>query len=251
MEKRFLHLLESGELSKARKLLMGKEEIPRKDVLFYEGLLLEKEKDFEEAAKKFDMALVLHLSDPELWKAKARVLMELGKADMAKRAAQRACRLKQDDKNAHILLSEILYVMKEYEEAEKEIDIAIETGGRTAASLTLKGILVSLLKQDYRLALTYFDSAIDEDETYGRAWTNRGITLKEIGDRDGSVYSFQKGLMLNPDDANARKMLMKMGQTSFIERIEKREESGKDGDVIDDWDEAAEELDELEEWNGQ
>ncbi len=256
MEKSFITALEKGSLSEAADILKRIEkDVPRTRFLFLEGLLLEKEGELEEASKKFDMALVLHLSDNSLWKAKARVLMELGKVDMAKRAVERACRLKPDDHDGHLLLSEILYRMKDYPRAEKEIDMSLELGGRSAAALTLKGILISILKQDYRSALTYFDSAIDTDEGYGRAWTNRGIALKEIGDRDGSIYSFQKGLIIDPEDSNAKKMLIILGQASFVEKMIGRgpklnKRSGQDEKGKETKDEL-EELDEWEDWGGQ
>ncbi len=256
MERTFMTAIEEGNLSEAADILKRIEkDIPRTRFLFLEGLLLEKKGELEEASKKFDMALVLHLSDHSLWKAKARVLMELGKVDMAKRAAERACRLKPDDHDGHLLFSEILYRIKDYPEAEKEIDMSLELGGRSAAALTLKGILISILKQDYRSALTYFDSAIDTDEGYGRAWTNRGIALKEIGDRDGSIYSFQKGLIIDPVDSNARKMLIILGQASFVEKINGKESklNKKSGpDVLEkESKEDLEELDEWEDWGGQ
>ncbi len=258
MEEGFLKALEKNDLDRAEEILENmKEKLPRTRFLYLEGLVYEKMGDLKEALKKFDMALVLHLSDHTLWMAKARTLLELESLDMAKRAAERACRLKNEDPDAHLLLSEILYRMKEYPNAEKEIDSSLNIGKKSAPALTLKGILVSINKQDYRLALTYFDSAIDTDEFYGRAWTNRGIALKEIGDRDGAVFSFQKGLLINPGDKNARKMLVKMGHKSFV-RSTKENGSMPEEDEWNETDEGdeqsdddLEEMDEWEEWGDQ
>ncbi len=166
------------------------------------------------------MALVLHLSDDTLWRAKARTLMELGRLEMARRAAERALKLYSGDVDAHILLAEILYRSKDYRGAVEHVDAAIEGGADSASVLTLKGVLISILDQDYRRALNYFDSAIDADEEHGRAWSNRGMALKEIGDRDGAIYSFQKAMVINRDDETARKMLERMGQEEFLESLD-------------------------------
>ena len=104
MEEEFLKALEKNDITRAEDILEDmKEKLPRTRFLYLEGLLHEKMGDLEEALKKFDMALVLHLSDHTLWMAKARTLLELESLDMAKRAAERACRLKNEDPDAHLL----------------------------------------------------------------------------------------------------------------------------------------------------
>jgi tetratricopeptide (TPR) repeat protein len=122
--------------------------------------------------------------------------------------------------------------MKEYPDAMEQLDLALKYGAHSASSLTLKGILVSILDQDYYKALRYFDSAIEEDEEHGRAWTNRGMALRQIGDQDGALYSFQKALMIDPNDKNARKMLINMGHEDFIDTMDR---SIEDDDEVN-WD---------------
>ncbi len=234
----FFQTLNRGKYKKAKRILGDlKEDLPRKRYLYLDGVLLETKGDLKEALKRFDMALVLHLSDESLWLAKAKVLMEMGRLDMAKRAADRACRLSRDDGAPHLLYSEILYRMNDYRKAMKQIDLAIEHGTRTSEVLTLKGVLISILDQDYIEALGYFDSAIEADEDHGRAWTNRGMALRQIGDEDGAVYSFQKALLLDRKDKNARKMLVKMGYEKFILSIEEKGNENGEIEELPNWDE--------------
>ena len=235
----FFQVLDKGRYKKAKRILDGlKEDLPRKRYLYLDGVLLEKKGDRKEALKRFDMALVLHLSDESLWLAKAKVLMELGRLDMAKRAADRACRLSRDDGVPHLLYSEILYRMNDYTRAMEQIDLAINHGTKTSEVLTLKGVLISILDQDYIEALRYFDSAIEADEEHGRAWTNRGMALLQIGDKDGAAYSFQKALLLDIKDKNARKMLVKMGYEKFIRSIEVKDNENGEIEELSDWDES-------------
>jgi tetratricopeptide (TPR) repeat protein len=79
-------------------------------------------------------------------------------------------------------------------------------------------VLISLLEQDHRTALTYFDSAVDIDPNNGTAWCNRGITLRQIGDRDGAIFSLQKALLLDGNDQVARDTLVSMGAERYIPR---------------------------------
>lgn len=232
----FFSALSKGKMKKAKKVLNDlKGELSRKRYLYLEGRYLESTGELKEALKRFDMALVLHLSDETLWLAKARVLMEMGKLDIAKRAAERACRLAGDRSEPHLLYSEILYRTKEYQKSMEHIDAAIEAGENSAQALTLKGILISILDQDYKEALMFFDSAIDADSEYPRAWTNRGMALRQIGDNDGSIYSFQRAVLIDPSDKNARKMLSNLGYEGFIESIDEKDEEPDNEDILE-WD---------------
>jgi len=216
-EEYFLRAMERGDMEEAQRILGDlKEKIPRTRMLYFEGMVLDGLGEPEEALKKFNMALVLHLSDPSIWLAKARVLQELGKMDMAKRAVDRACRLSTGNPAAHLLYSEILYKMKDHRKAMVQINEAVELAPDDPEILTLKGILVSIIEEDYRKALSFFDKALTSDENHAPAWTNRGVALKMIGDRDGSIYSFQKALLLDSEDRTAIEMLTHMGAEKYI-----------------------------------
>ncbi|MFW3145480.1 MAG: tetratricopeptide repeat protein [Thermoplasmatota archaeon] len=218
----FFKALEDEDIRKADSILQKmSSDLPRTRQLYLEGLLLEASGQLEEALKKLNMALVLHLSDPALWLAKSKVLKEMGRMDMAKRAVDRACRLSNNDPAACLLYADILYRMKDLRGALVRVDEALELAPKDPEALTLKGILVSSMDEDYRKALTFFDSAIDSDDEYAPAWTNRGIVLRQIGDKDGSIYSFQKALMLDPDDRVSKEMLKHMGAERYI--VKKKE----------------------------
>ncbi len=216
-EDHFLRALEKDNIEEAESILESiKRKIPRTRFLYYEGMVLDGIGEPEEALKKFNMALVLHLSDPSIWLAKARVLQELGKMDMAKRSVDRACRLSSENPSACLLYADILYKMKDHRGAMVQIDNAMEMASDDPEILTLKGILVSIVDEDYMEALKYFDRAIDSDEDHASAWTNRGVALRMIGDKDGAIFSFQKALILDPDEKVAREMLEHIGVDDLL-----------------------------------
>ncbi|MGA1821320.1 MAG: tetratricopeptide repeat protein [Thermoplasmatota archaeon] len=247
-EEEFFRALEAKKIGAARReLKILKGEVPRTRHLYLEGLLLECQGDLTEALKKFDMALVLHLSDHCIWFAKAKVLEELGRVDMAKRAVERAIKLSPGDPEVHLLYGKILYSMNRYPDARDEVERSLQIQGRSAEALTLYGILISIIDQDFVKALSYYDNAIDIDDKLSNAWTNRGIALKQIGDRDGSLYSFQKALILNPDDITAKKMLIKMDAKNVMRSVLDRSQIDDDEPIIDDEEEELEELEDLDE----
>lgn len=220
-EQDLLTHLRRGDLKRARSALKElRGSVDRTRFLYFKGLYLKEKGDLDEALKHFDMALVLHLSDPELWMAKASALEDLGKIEMAKRAADRACRLDPGNARAHLILGRILFTMKDYHGALLEIDSSIELDGHDVISLTLKGIIISILEEDYMGALSFFDKAIHEDEGYSKAWSNRGVALRQIGDRTGAVYSFQKCLLLDGENETSRRMLISLGEKRLVDDVD-------------------------------
>ena len=75
--------------------------------------------------------------------------------------------------------------------------------------------------------------SIETDDEYARAWANRGMALRQIGDRDGALYSFQKAALLDPDDKNSRQMIEKMGHRDYLDAIDDVDEI-EDEDYIED-----------------
>jgi len=255
-EEAFFAALERGDLIDARRVLKElSDATPRTRLLFLDGLLLESKGKFEDALKKFDMALVMHLSDPQIWIAKARVLDRLGKRDLAKRAAERAVKLSPTDHSLRVVYGRILLRMNRYKEAMTEVDEALKARSDDPGALVLKGVLLSMMDQDYMAALSLFDTALNVDEEISEAWTNRGIVLRQIGDIDGAVLSFQKALALDPEDQTARQMLSNLGRQDLarVIRIDHDPSAGPgegsvdDGDVVDGKEPSWEEIEEMEE----
>lgn len=211
-EEEFYRALKRGDLIQARKWLRQMEDkVPRTRILYLQGVMMERAGDFQEALKRYDMALVMHLSDPSLWLAKARALSHMGRMDLAKRAAERAVKLSPGSGKAHVLYGNILLKMKLYDPAIREAKAALEIDPDSTAALVLHGLLISFKHQDFREALAQFDRALDVDEDCVEAWTNRGIVLRQLGDRDGAVYSMHRALKISPSDPTALQMLSSMG----------------------------------------
>ena len=222
-EREIFDLINAKKTRRASELLDSeKRRMPRTKRLFLEGLIMEEEGDLTGALEKYDMALVLHLSDPCIWFSKARGLEALGSMEMAERTIDRAVKLAPDEGSYRYMKAKILFNMNRYREARDEIEEALGLGERSSEAMTLNGILVSIIEQDFKRALSYFDGAIERDPRNSRAWTNRGIALRQIGDAEGAAYSFQKGLLYNPKDKNARENLEKMGEVGAIRAVDEK-----------------------------
>lgn len=233
-EEEFYRALKDGDMIQARKCLRGMEgSSPKTRVLYLQGVLLERAGDFQEALKRYDMALVMHLSDPTIWLAKARVLGHLGRNDLAKRAIERALKISPGSAVAHVLYGNILLKMKSYDASMVEAESALRADPDSAEALVLHGLLLSLRDQDFRRALGEFDRAIDVDEGCLEAWTNRGIVLKQLGDRDGAIYSLQRALRISRTDPTALQMLASLGfrEHSKVISLERETPSTEEGGI--------------------
>lgn len=241
----FHQALKEGDLIKARKVLRDLEgSLPRTRSLFLQGILLEKAGDHSGAVKKYDLALVTHLSDPDIWFAKARALDRMGRRDMAKRAVERAIKLSPRDPEPRVLHGRLLLNLKAYDRAMTEAIAALEAAPENTGALLLYGILLSLIEQDYLKALAQFDKVLALDEDNSEAWTNRGIVLRQIGDRDGSLYSLKRALTLDPGDNTARQMLVTMGRKDLAGSIRLMKAERTKDDRSDQGDQPASHVDE-------
>jgi Flp pilus assembly protein TadD len=52
---------------------------------------------------------------------------------------------------------------------------------------------------NFSQAITFYQKAIEQDETYWPAWNNIGNTLVTLGQRERAILSFENVLRLNPD----------------------------------------------------
>lgn len=220
-EEDIMKALKRGDLRSAGKMLEKMEdELPRPRLLYLEGLLLERRGDHQGALKKYDMGLVMHLSNRSLWFAKARVLSHMGRMDLARRAVERGMRLSQNEPWAHVFYGDILLKLREYDAAMSEANKALSLDPDDPGAMILAGLVLSIRDQDFKSALGYFERAIEVDGKIPDAWSNRGMVLKNMGDLEGARISFRKALSLNPGDDMAK---------TALSNLEKDDVPPKDG----------------------
>ena len=63
-----------------------------------------------------------------------------------------------------------------------------------------------IAEQDYEAAIRELDKAIEEDESYWRAWFERGRALAMMGRMEEGMESLLRSTVLNPGNADAHRM---------------------------------------------
>jgi tetratricopeptide (TPR) repeat protein len=92
------------------------------------------------------------------------------------------------------------YDKKEYEEAIKNYDKAIELDPKYSDPWNNKGISLAILGKDEE-AIECFDKALAIDPNYVLAWNNKGNALTNLGKYNEAIECYDKAIQIKPDDA--------------------------------------------------
>ena len=74
---------------------------------------------------------------------------------------------------------------------------------KTAEPFDARG-LSYLAMGDYKAALDDFNEAVTRDRNSYAAWTNQGLALEKLGDRERAFAAFAKAANINPNYARPR-----------------------------------------------
>lgn len=228
--------IRTGELNEAHKLLKRMTEIEPEHTPTYLTLanVCYMQEDYPAMAEAAKKAI-------EIEEGNAMAHYLLGKADngqgdgiMCIAHLTKAIVLKEDFIEARLLRAEALTQMRQYKEAQEDIDAILAQDPEDESALLLRGKVKEAngaeeeAEEDYRHvtelnpfneqaflylgqlyiaqkkldeAITLFDEAIELNPNFAEAYHERGHAKLLNGDKDGSVEDMKKGLELNPKEA--------------------------------------------------
>ncbi len=106
---------------------------------------------------------------------------------------------------ARIYIDEI----KDYNIAQTYLDRAIEIAPQDAEAYNLYGN-ISLLKNDYSIALEYFKKAIFLDPNYFKNYYDIAVAYYATGNTEEAIANVNKSIELNPNFDKAKELLQKL-----------------------------------------
>jgi tetratricopeptide (TPR) repeat protein len=86
---------------------------------------------------------------------------------------------------------------KEYSEAIRRYDKAIEIDPNNASEWTNKGAALAKIGK-HNGAIEYYDKALQVDPNNVLEWTNKGAALAKIGKHEEAIEYFDKAFFVNP-----------------------------------------------------
>lgn len=157
-----LHLLPGGETVRAEKAAAAAVSVfegdPKKqaEALVFRAQLRE---DDEARLKDYGRAIELDPTNTNAWQGRAVTYMQQGEADKAIADFQRLIDDNKENVNARLALAEALTNMERFDEATKQVDLAIQMKPDSPLAYTLRARL-HLIKEDTKAALADLDQAI-------------------------------------------------------------------------------------------
>ena len=227
--------IQMGEIEKARNLLERMTEMEPTVINTFLSLanvsyIQEDYQTMDEAAQK---AIALEESNATAYYLLAKANKGLNDTLMTIAHLTKAIVLKDDFTEARLMRAEALIEMKQYKEAQEDIDTILTVNSEEETAILLRGKIKEANGQeeeaevDYRFvteinpfneqaylnlgqlfitqkklpeAIELFDEAIELNPKFATAYHERGKAKLLNGDKDGSVEDMKKSLELNPKE---------------------------------------------------
>jgi protein O-mannosyl-transferase len=167
------------------------------------GVVLYRQKRFEEAAAHYAEALRLNPVYIDAYNNLARVLSRQGKNEAAAAIYAAALRLDPGHVDAHDELGVVLFRQGKLEEATAHFTAAARLDPGDAGARVNLGLVLSR-QGKLEEAAARFAAALRLDPGHVAAHTNLGVVLSRQGKLEEAAAQYAAALRLNPGDADAR-----------------------------------------------
>ncbi len=147
----------------------------------------------EEALKEYLLLTKLDPRDAENFYNCAKLFEQKGKTDQAFGFYQSTLRLNKRHVKAHAAMGLILYRAKQFAEAKKEIDMAIQLSPDTFSSYYYLGKILKENK-DYAAAVAAFEKALRDPEFKQKALIERGSCYMAANNPEKAVLEFDRAV---------------------------------------------------------
>lgn len=235
------------------------------------ALVCAETKRFSQAEKYLKQAIQYYSGEPEVHYLSAIVYFMKGDLKNAEKHARIAVEIKGDYEKAYELLASVLYSQKRYNEVIDLCDYLISKNRRNGSAWYLKGIANSKLGDEAQaieiwstglsvqpqdemmrmmLELSVSDNLELDDyrrKVWGNFHVNSAKQYESRYDKSGSTYEYQRALMLDPSNTEARMAYAKilemngmhelyLDQLNFMKETSNKELSTSVKDTIEAYD---------------
>jgi tetratricopeptide (TPR) repeat protein len=156
----------------------------------------------EEALRAFDQALALSPNDPGLVIAKAQSLRLLGRGAEAVQLLKLLVESNPESAFAYARLADVLYASRNYEEALKNVETALELMPTYVDALVVRGRILRALDR-YTEAVQVLQEAVKLEPSWFEPLAELGAALRKVGRWDESLQALDKALESQPDSTHA------------------------------------------------
>lgn len=205
----------------------GIDEVPfRKE---YANLLL-KFNQQNEALKNFLLLTKQSPNDPDNYFQAGQIYEQQNRYDIALGLMQKCAMLDKKHAKAHAEIGLMLYRTKKYNEAKKEIDIALKLSPETYSSYYYLGKIYKDAK-DIGSALKAFEKAQRDPETKQKSIIEHGACYMIANRLDNAAIDFQRAIELDKSNTKQETLFARYFLATCYEKLRKIEKA------IEQWEE--------------
>jgi tetratricopeptide (TPR) repeat protein len=188
------HMVEALQL-----LMDGQKAVPASARLAYDiGILEDEMQLYPEAAKALETAQQLHMDDPMLLYAMARVQMDAGQLEKAAQTMQQYLQQRPGDASAHFGLGRIYQIGMQFDKATAEFQESIRLQPVQSEAWYQLGD-VALKQRQFEEALTDFGKTLERNPHHGGALAGSGEALFREKQYEKALDFLDRAIAVAPD----------------------------------------------------
>ncbi|MCQ2981268.1 MAG: tetratricopeptide repeat protein [Treponemataceae bacterium] len=176
----------------------------------------------EEALKEYLLLTKLDPHNADNFYNCARLFEERGKFDQAMGFYQQTIKLNKRHPKAHAAVGMLLYRAKQFPEAKKEIDLAIQMSPETYSSYYYLGKILKENK-DYPAAVAAFEKALRDPEFKQKALIERGSCYMAANNIEKAIVEFDRAVKMSNNDASQETQFARYFLAACYEKTRKIE----------------------------
>ncbi|MBO5237015.1 MAG: tetratricopeptide repeat protein [Spirochaetaceae bacterium] len=174
----------------------------------------------DEALKEYLLLTKLEPRNPECFFNAAKLFEQKNKSDQALNFYQQTIRLDKKHTKAHAALGMLLYRAKQFNEAKKEINLAISLNPNEFSTYFYLGKILKEGK-DYPGAVDAFEKAMRDPEFKQRALLERGSCFMAVDNPDKAFIEFDRAVKASKNDASQETLYSRYFLAACYEKMHK------------------------------
>lgn len=156
-----------------------------------------------QALADYNRSIELNPSYNEAYVGRGNLYRSQGQIDMALADFSKAIELEPTDPKAYNNRALIYQGQGRHDDAIADFTASMTYAPNAPAPHLGRG-LSYLATADYKAALDDFNAVVRRDKDNYQGWTNQGLALEKLGERDAAFNAFARAQQLNPSYAPAR-----------------------------------------------
>ncbi len=214
----------------AQNAIFGKD-IPEVDFRHQLSSLYLKFNQTDDALKEFLLLTKLEPTNAENYYNCGKLYDQKNRADMALGFYQKAIKFNRKHVKAHAAMGLTLYRSKQFAEAKKEIDIALQLSPETYSSYYYLGKIYKESK-DYSSAVKAFEKALRDPEFRQRALIERGSCYMLAGAVDNALSEFMTAVKASKDEKSQETLYARYFLAACYEKTRKIDKAIEQWQII-------------------